>query len=184
MNNPNDYLVGLTSAPTRCCASLRSRRPRARGFTASAATVRDPHGVRNGIVTDLNAAVDDIKAAVREARSAGNLPELSNAWVAIGGSSLTSENCLGTAVVRGNEVKPADVEAAENNAREHSLRQGKQLIKMIPQGYSCGDTFSQTPVGLVGDKVTAYYHAVYGSVKNAENMKRSLLRSGHRTCGI
>ena len=25
---------------------------------------RDSHGVRNGIVTDLNAAVDDIKAAV------------------------------------------------------------------------------------------------------------------------
>ena len=54
---------------------------------------------------------------------------------------------------------------------------------MIPQGYSCGDTFSQTPVGLVGDKVTAYYHAVYGSVKNAENMKRSLLRSGIELAG-
>lgn len=184
MNNPNDYLVGLDigSHKVLCVVALPS--PKGEGlYRICGYSFRDSHGVRNGIVTDLNAAVDDIKAAVREARSAGNLPELSNAWVAIGGSSLTSENCLGTAVVRGNEVKPADVEAAENNAREHSLRQGKQLIKMIPQGYSCGDTFSQTPVGLVGDKVTAYYHAVYGSVKNAENMKRSLLRSGIELAG-
>ena len=125
MNNPNDYLVGLDigSHKVLCVVALPS--PKGEGlYRICGYSFRDSHGVRNGIVTDLNAAVDDIKAAVREARSAGNLPELSNAWVAIGGSSLTSENCLGTAVVRGNEVKPADVEAAENNAREHSLRQG------------------------------------------------------------
>ena len=167
-----------TSAPTRCCASWRSRRRRRRENIASAATATGTRSAFKGIVTDLNAAVDDVKAAVREARSSGNLPELTNAWVAIGGSTLTSENCIGTAIVRGNEVKPADMEAADINAREHGRRQGKQLIKMIPQGYTCGDTHTFTPVGLMGDKLTAYYHCVYASVKNAENMKRSLLRSG------
>ena len=130
MNNPNDYLVGLDigSHKVLCVVALPS--PKGEGlYRICGYSFRDSHGVRNGIVTDLNAAVDDIKAAVREARSAGNLPELSNAWVAIGGSSLTSENCLGTAVVRGNEVKPADVEAAENNAREHSLQRAVLAVK-------------------------------------------------------
>lgn len=179
MNNPNDYLVGLDigSHKVLCVVALPS--PKEAGkYRICGYSYKDSLGVRNGIVTDLNAAVDDIKTAVREARSSGNLPELTNAWVAIGGSTLTSENCMGTAIVRGNEVKPADVEAADINAREHGRRQGKQLIKMIPQGYTCGDTHTFTPVGLVGEKLTAYYHSVYASVKNAENMKRSLLRSG------
>lgn len=185
MNNPNDYLVGLDigSHKVLCVVALPS--PKGKGlYRICGYSYRDSHGVRNGIVTDLNAAVDDIKAAVREARSSGNLPEITRAWVAIGGSTLTSENCQGTVFVRGNEVKAADVEAAEISAREHSRRQGRQLIKMIPQGYYCGDTFtSNTPVGLAGDRVTAAYHAVYGSVKNAENMKRSLLRSGIELAG-
>ena len=81
MNNPNDYLVGLDigSHKVLCVVALPS--PKGEGlYRICGYSFRDSHGVRNGIVTDLNAAVDDIKAAVREARSAGNLPELSNAW--------------------------------------------------------------------------------------------------------
>ena len=127
MNNPNDYLVGLDigSHKVLCVVALPS--PKGEGlYRICGYSFRDSHGVRNGIVTDLNAAVDDIKAAVREARSAGNLPELSNAWVAIGGSSLTSENCLGTAVVRGNEVKNAE------NMKRSLLRSGIELAGYEP----------------------------------------------------
>ena len=75
MNNPNDYLVGLDigSHKVLCVVALPS--PKGEGlYRICGYSFRDSHGVRNGIVTDLNAAVDDIKAAVREARSAGNLP--------------------------------------------------------------------------------------------------------------
>ena len=68
MNNPNDYLVGLDigSHKVLCVVALPS--PKGEGlYRICGYSFRDSHGVRNGIVTDLNAAVDDIKAAVREA---------------------------------------------------------------------------------------------------------------------
>ena len=64
MNNPNDYLVGLDigSHKVLCVVALPS--PKGEGlYRICGYSFRDSHGVRNGIVTDLNAAVDDIKAA-------------------------------------------------------------------------------------------------------------------------
>ncbi len=179
MNNPNDYLVGLDvgSHKVLCVIARPGDEPglyRVLGYGLELSK-----GIRNGIVTDLEAVVSSVREAVGRARAAANIPMPERAWVAIGGKTLTSENCTGTAVVRGNEVKRADVDAAESNARAHSRQQGRQLIKMIPQGYSCGDVFtSSMPIGLTGNKVMAVYHAVYGSISNAENMKRCVQRSG------
>ena len=65
MNNPNDYLVGLDigSHKVLCVVALPS--PKGEGlYRICGYSFRDSHGVRNGIVTDLNAAVDDIKAGL------------------------------------------------------------------------------------------------------------------------
>ena len=72
MNNPNDYLVGLDigSHKVLCVVALPS--PKGEGlYRICGYSFRDSHGVRNGIVTDLNAAVDDIKAAGHETGNHG-----------------------------------------------------------------------------------------------------------------
>lgn len=181
----NDVLVGIDIGTHKVlCVIARPSENKPGMYRILGYGYANSRGVRKGIVTDLEEVVQSIHRAVDLARdSAGGVP-VERAWASIGGQTLTSENCSGTAVVRGNEVKQSDVDTAESNAREHSRRQGRQLIKMIPQGYSCGDTFTSTsPVGLTGDKVTAVYHAVYGSISNAENMKRCLVRSGIELAG-
>lgn len=184
MNNPNDYLVGLDvgSHKVLCVIARPGEEPgryRVMGFG-----LEPSRGVRNGIVTDLEAVVGSVNKAVGRARDSANILRPEKAWAAIGGKTLTSENCTGTAVVRGNEIKQADVNAAESNARENSRRQGRELIKMVPQGYSNGSAFTSTaPIGLTGPRVTAVYHAVYGSISNAENMRRCLQRSGLELAG-
>ena len=181
MTEENDYFVGLDVGSHQVlCVVARPGDIEGRFKVIGYGMVKS-HGIRNGVVTNLEAVVTDIREVVREACQTSGLHTIDRVWAAIGGSQLTSENCVGTAVVRGNEVTMADIKTAQQHACDNSLRQGKKLIKLSYQGYRSGDEekiHTEMPLGLTGDRVEALYHAVYGSVSSAENMKRCLQRSG------
>lgn len=158
-------VVAKTASPEEGCRVL--------GFGNVAS-----EGILNGTVVNLEAVVRSIRQAVSEAAYTSGVP-VSRVWAAIGGRTVTSANCEGTAVVRGNEVQEDEVELARQNAREHAEEsaRGRDLIKLIPQGYLVGETPVEVPLGLAGKRVAARVHAVYGSVMNAENLKRCMQRS-------
>lgn len=178
MDNPSDMLVGLDVGSTKvlCVVARPAEEPgfyRVEGYGSVAS-----HGIHQGIVADIEGVVTSIRDAVKEAQYTAQVP-ISEVCAAIGGRTLTSEDCIGTAVVRGREVTQHDVEIAEANARENSVRKDRQMIKMIPQGYRCGEALTdKPPIGFCGDRIEALYHAVFGSLSNAENMRRCLQRSG------
>ncbi len=178
MNNPTDILVGLDVGTTKVLCVV-ARPAEEIGFYHIEGYGRvQSHGIRHGVVADLEGVVTSIREAVKEAQFTAQVP-ISQVCAAIGGSTLTSEDCVGTSVVRGREVTQHDVEIAEANAREHSVRKDRQMIKMIPQGYRCGEALTdKPPIGFCGDRIEALYHAVFGSLTNAENMRRCLQRSG------
>ena len=140
-------------------------------------------GIVEGTVVSIEAAVRSVRHAVSEAFYTSGVP-ISQVWAAIGGKSMTSASCEGTAVVRGNEVHDAEVTIARQNARDHAEAtaqvNGRDLIKLIPQGFEIGDAVvlePNTPEGLAGSRLVCRVHAVYGSALNAENLKRCLARS-------
>lgn len=138
-------------------------------------------GVVEGTVVSIEPVVRSIRQAVGEAAFTSGLP-ISRVWAAVGGKSMTSASCEGTAVVRGNEVAQTEVDTARRNARDHAAAlaqtQGRDLIKLIPQGFEIGDAVvMDSPLGLAGNRLVARVHAVYGSALNAENLKRCMLRS-------
>ena len=181
MSEGNDYWVGLDVGSHRVLCIVAEPGDTPGRFKVIGYGMVKSHGIQKGIVVNLEAVVKDIRAVVSEACQTSGLPEITRVWAAIGGSTLTSENCSGTAVVRGNEVTLADIKTAQQHACDNSLRQGKKLIKLACQGYRLGDDGAlhvMMPLGLSGDRVEAIYHAAYGSVSNAENMKRCLQRSG------
>ena len=138
-------------------------------------------GVRFGTVSDVEDAVNAIRESVREAEFTANVGTVSRVWAAIGGQTLKSRNCTGVSVLKGREVTAEDVSLAEANVRRHALResQGRDLLKLIPQGFACGDVAAvPRPIGLIGQKLEARMHAVYGSSSNAENLKRCIQRVG------
>ena len=183
METPNDVLVGLDVGTHKVLCVIARPAAEPGRYDILGFGLEPSEGMKNGIVHDVEKVVKSVRKAVATAQYGAQVT-MEKAWVAIGGETLTSENCVGTAVVRGNEVKQPDVDTAEANARENSRRVGRQLIKMQSQGYRCGDTFTaESPIGLTGDRVEAVYHAVYGSVSNAENIKRCLLRSGLELAG-
>ncbi len=183
MSEEHDYFVGLDVGSHQVLCVVAEPGDVPGRFKVIGYGMVKSHGVQKGIVMNLEAVVTDIRNVVHEACQTSGLPSINRVWAAIGGSTLTSENCSGTAVVRGNEVTMNDIKMAQQHACDNSLRQGKKLIKLAYQGYRCAgdekDTVrNQMPLGLTGDRVEALYHAVYGAATNAENMKRCLQRSG------
>ena len=139
------------------------------------------HGIRHGCVVDVQEAVQSIRSALREAGYTANV-QLTGVWAAIGGQTLRSANCVGQTVLRGREVTRDDVEQAESNARQAAQREvqaeGGEFLKMIPQGFRCGDVTIERPIGLSGQRLEAFVHALYGSRSNARNLKRCIERAG------
>lgn len=138
-------------------------------------------GIREGTVVDVEEAVTAIRRAVGEAQYTAGAGTITRVWAAIGGQTLTSCNCTGVAVLKGREVTQEDVRIASDNARVHARHEGhgREPIKLIPQGYACGDVAAvMNPIGLMGQKLEARMHAVYGSPTNAENLKRCIQRAG------
>ncbi len=178
MNNPSDILVGLDVGTTKVLCVVARPSEELGFFHIEGYGLVQSNGIRHGVVADLEGVVTSIREAVKEAQYTAQVP-ISEVCAAIGGSTLTSEDCVGTSVVRGREVTQHDVEIAEANAREHSARKDRQLIRMIAQGYRCGDALTdKPPIGFTGDRIEALYHAVFGSLSNAANMRRCLQRSG------
>lgn len=177
MNNPPDILVGLDVGTTKVLCVVARPAEEVGFYRIEGYGLVQSEGISHGVVTDIEGAVKSIRSAIKEAQYTAQVP-FTEAVVAIGGSTLTSEDCVGTAVVRGREVTPHDVTIAEANARENVNRKDRQLIKMIAQGYRAGDVVTPTPpIGFSADRIEALYHSVFGSISNAENMRRCLQRS-------
>lgn len=137
-------------------------------------------GIRHGSVVDVELAVQSIRNAVNEALYTAENAQVAGFWAAIGGQSLKSANCVGQTVPRNGDgvVTREDVEIARNNAFRAAAQaaQGGEIIKLLPQGFRCGDVFTDQPEGLVGPKLEAYTHALYGSAVNAQNLRRCIQR--------
>lgn len=177
MNNPPDILVGLDVGTTKVLCVVARPADEIGLYRIEGYGLVRSEGISHGIVTDIEGVVKSIREAIKEAQYTAQV-QFTEVCAAIGGSTLTSEDCIGTAVVRGREVTPHDVEIAEANARENCVRKDRQLIKMIAQGYRAGDAVTPTPpIGFSADRIDALYHAVFGSLSNAENMRRCLQRS-------
>lgn len=181
MKTPNDALVGIDVGSHKVLCVIARPMVEKGAYRVEGYGIVPSEGVRKGVVADLEAVVTNVREAVREAQASADMRATATirAWAAIGGQDLTSETCVGTTVLRGKEVTQNDVNAAEATARANCARSDRKLIKFCTQGYYCGDAFTTaSPIGLTGDRLEARIHAVYGSVRNAENMLRCLQRSG------
>ncbi|MDO5530831.1 cell division protein FtsA [Sutterella sp.] len=136
-------------------------------------------GVANGCVNIVSEAVEAIREAIREAQATAEV-QILGVWTAIGGGTLESANCSGQTVLRGREVTREDMDLAEENARQSAIHgaRGGTMLKLIPQGFRCGDVVSDRPEGLVGERLEANVHALYGSSSNVKNLKRCIERAG------
>jgi len=131
-------------------------------------------------VVNLEQTVESVKRAVGEAeRMAGC--KVDSCYVGIAGSHISSMNCRGVVAVEkaGSEISPRDKARVIEQAKTIGLPMDREIIHVIPIEFIVDDQPGiRDPVGMFGKRLEVEVHIVTGAVTSAQNIYRSIERTG------
>lgn len=144
------------------------------------------HGLRKGVVVNIDATVDSIKKAVEEAELMAGL-EIRQVYVGIAGGHIEGMNSRGVIAVanKGREITPAEVDRVIDAARAVVIPSDREVIHVLPQEFIVDEQDGiKDPVGMCGVRLEAEIHIVTGSVTSMQNIVKSVHRAGLEVCDI
>ncbi len=142
--------------------------------------ISDSRGLRKGVITDLDKAVDSIKKAVEEAENVAQAP-VEHAVVGVAGSHVRGINSHGgiTLGSRSREISRDDVRLAVEKARSISMPEDREVLHLLPQEFILdGQGGVRDPAGLMGRKLEVRVHIVTGGATATQNVISAVNRAG------
>lgn len=127
-------------------------------------------GLRKGVVVNIEATVDAIRAAAAEAeRSAGT--RIGAAVVGVAGAHIRGLNSHGIVAVRGGEVGARDVDRVIDAARAVAIPLDRQVLHILPQQFAVDDQEGvRDPLGMAGVRLEARIHIVTAAQSYGQNL--------------
>jgi cell division protein FtsA len=173
------YVVGLDIGTTKICCVV--------GEPLAAAGVRilgvgeaPSRGLRKGVVVNLEATVEAVKAAVTEAeRMAG--ASVDTVTVGIAGGHIRSFNSRGVVAVSSKDrtVSRSDLERVMDAARAVSIPQDREILHVLPQEFVLDQQGGiAAPEGLIGSRLEANVHIVTAATTSVQNLVTCANRAG------
>src|ERR1700737_3676160 len=169
----DNIFVGLEIGTSKICAVVAEARSDGTLKVVGVGSV-PARGVRKGEIVDFETAKRCVHDAIVDAEEKSDV-EISEVYLGITGSHIGSFNNRGVVLLEGggekmNEQAPEGVRA---NAREVSLPVEDCILHTIIQHYYMdGQDGVLNPVGLLGKKLEADFHVVYGIRTRIQNAIR------------
>lgn len=136
------------------------------------------HGLKKGVVTNIDSTVQSIQRAVEEAELMAGC-EIHSCYVGISGSHIRSLNSHGMVAIRDREVLRSDLERVLDGARAVAIPADQQIIHVIPQEFVIDSQEGiRDPLGMSGVRLEARVHMVTGAVSAADNITKCVRRCG------
>lgn len=140
----------------------------------------ESHGITKGQIVDIEEVVEAVVLGVEAAeRMAGY--NLDQAFVAIGGASINSQNSHGVVAVSNpdGEITSEDVDRAVEAASAVSLPSSREIIHVLPREFSVdGETGIKDPVGMSGIRLEVETHLITAASASVKNIKKALNEVG------
>lgn len=137
-------------------------------------------GIKKGQIVNIEEAVDATVASIEAAeRMAGY--NLDNAYVAIGGAHIASQNSHGVVAVSDpeGEISNSDVDRVVEAASAVSLPSSRELIHVIPREYIVdGESGVKDPIGMSGVRLEVQTHLVTASGAAVKNLRKAINEVG------
>lgn len=143
-------------------------------------------GVKKGQIVDIDEAVDSIIASVEGAeRMAGY--NLENAYIALCGAHLSSQNSHGVVAVSNpnEEIISEDVDRVVEAASAVSLPNAREIIHILPKEFIVdGESGVKDPVGMSGIRLEVNTHLITASTSAVKNLKKAINEVGVNINGL
>lgn len=137
-------------------------------------------GLKRGVVVDLEKTVQSITRAIEDAELMAGV-KVSATYTGIAGDHIRSINSRGVIATSrsDNEITHTDVERVINAAKAVAIPMDREIIHVLPQEFTVDDQSGiKDPVGMSGVRLEAEVHIVTGAVTSAQNIYKSVKRSG------
>jgi cell division protein FtsA len=135
-------------------------------------------GLRKGVVVNIEATVEAIRAAVGEAEKSSGA-RIGAAVVGVAGAHIRGLNSHGIVAVRGGEVSGRDVERVIDAARAVAIPLDRQVLHILPQQFAVDDQDGvRDPVGMAGVRLEARIHIVTAAQSYGQNLNKCCERAG------
>jgi cell division protein FtsA len=135
-------------------------------------------GLRKGVVVNIEATVEAIRAAVAEAEKSSGA-RVGAAVVGVAGAHIRGLNSHGIVAVRGGEVSGRDVERVIDAARAVAIPLDRQVLHILPQQFAVDDQEGvRDPVGMAGVRLEARIHIVTAAQSYGQNLNKCCERAG------
>lgn len=136
------------------------------------------HGLRKGVVINIDATVESITKAVEEAELMAGI-EISTVYTGIAGGHIKSVNSSGVVAVKDREIREQDVQRVIDAAKAIAIPMDREVIHVIPQEYLIdGQEGIREPIGMSGVRLEAKVHIVTGAVSSAQNIIKCANKAG------
>ena len=141
-------------------------------------------GLRKGAVVNIDATVDSIKKAVKEAEFMAGC-DISSVYVGIAGGHIKGFNSHGIIAIKGREISQQDVDRVVEAASAIAIPNDRETIHIVPQEFIVDDQQAiQNPVGMTGIRLETKIHIVTGAVSSARNIIKCCNKADLEVCDI
>ena len=135
------------------------------------------HGLKRGVVVNIDATVQSIQAALKEAELMADC-RIARVYTGITGSHIRGINSSGMVAIKDREVTPTDVARVIETAKAINISTDQRLLLVEPQEFVIDGQEVKEPIGMSGIRLEAKVHIVTGAQSAAENIIKCVRRCG------
>jgi len=135
------------------------------------------NGLKRGVVVNIDATVQSIQQALKEAELMADC-KIGRVYTGITGSHIRGINSSGMVAVKDREVTPTDVARVLETAKAINISTDQRLLLVEPQEFVIDGQDVKEPIGMSGIRLEAKVHIVTGAQSAAENIIKCVRRCG------
>jgi cell division protein FtsA len=171
-----DLVVGLDIGTAKVMAVVAEVLPGGE-LKMAGLGVAASNGLKRGVVVNIDATVQSIQQALKEAELMADC-KITRVYTGITGSHIRGINSSGMVAVKDREVTPADVARVVETARAINISTDQRLLLVEPQEFVIDGQDVREPIGMSGIRLEAKVHIVTGAQSAAENIIKCVRRCG------
>src|SRR5882672_8147412 len=135
------------------------------------------HGLKRGVVVNIDATVQSIQQALKEAEMMADC-KITRVYTGITGSHIRGQNSTGMVIVRDKEVTPTDMARVVETAKAINIPNDQRVLLVEPQEFIIDGHEVKEPIGMSGSRLEVKVHIVTGAQSAAENILKCVRRCG------
>ena len=138
----------------------------------------ESRGLTAGMVTNIDATTQDIKAVIAEAeRMAGC--KIRHVTTGITGNHIRSLNSQGVVKIKDGEVTQADIDRAIETAKAVNIPPDHKILHAVVQDYIIDTQLGvREPIGMSGVRLDTRVHIITGASTAVQNIQKCIERCG------